>query len=155
MKTLPFGAHRVSELWVSHKSGLFSHKTVTCKKQHYGEFRKYKNGIVIYWAKREPWEVVRKRNAWAIDKATFSLMPVFCAKLIGVMVTNGDRYLMRCEDFARLAETWDYNDHIGESPGAKGRLGAIQWTVPLPEWKQRPGLENEAEDRMMIRKAWK
>lgn len=109
--------------------GRWSFATVKKGYSLYGEIRRYPGGLTVYWAFRKPDEVFVEMDAWAFDTETVAMLKMRKVPLVGVEVSNGDRYLTRVEhieDKDLGCKVLNYSGHIS----ARGRYGARQWYVP-------------------------
>lgn len=135
--------HKIHMDWHPRKGADYTFKRV-CRKwnrrwNNYGELRLYQGGDRIYWATRNADEVFLEYDAWAIDRATIGMLRSYRPRLLGVLVSNGDRYTLPFEFF--LASDDDakkagviflnYAKHIGRN----GFFGANQWYVPRSLWE--------------------
>ena len=143
------GAVRISKEYKDHESGLYRYRTVKRGREFHGELREYKikvrgRQLRIYWAARLRGEFFVKDQGWCIDKAVYNeLATGFCVTHFGVLVTIdskrkiGDRnliedyWLTTKELFDAYRVEHDYTGVIGKSEGAKGKLGSLQWKVPM------------------------
>ena len=152
--TIKLGSHSINTEWQVSKCSDYVYKNVRIGRKKYGELRKYKSGRVVYWAIRQGSEIVYKENAWAIDMSTFSMLRCLGSPDIGILVDNGDKWIISFENFDKHKIKWDYSDHVGKSIGAKGKLGALQWIVKLNYFLYKKGKPEDMEEAMKIRK-WK
>ena len=159
MGTQRLGGHSVQAEWRSTKKSSEAFppcefKKVRVKRKTYGEFRKYDDGTVVYWAFRKANEAVYRENAWAIDMTTFSIIRMLGRPMIGIEVDNGDRWTISFEDFDKNKQRWDYSMKTGTLFGSKGKFGAVQWLVGFEHWDLEKGTVEELEQAIRIRK-WK
>ncbi|CAG9229139.1 hypothetical protein [Burkholderia vietnamiensis] len=116
----------------------------------FGEIRKYPNGTTIYWAFRKPDEVFLELDAWAIDTETIRVVKSKGCTHVGVLVTNGDRYLTTIErmtDKNAGAVVLNYSNHVGQ----RGKVGARQWYLPRSQFIQSLAPAEQTLDLMRIR----
>lgn len=151
--TAKFGTHSVHVAWQTSKKLDYQFKIVRRRRAIYGEFRKFPDGHVEYWAVRSPEQKVRNvDNGWAIDKATLSLARAYGVTTIGVQVDDGSSYWMSYEDFMTHKVDWNYEGHVGTAPGAKGKVGESQWAVGHSHWQFKMGLPETVMKRVAIGK---
>lgn len=115
------------------------YESFVVKKGHnrYGELRRYRlTGKLIYWAQRKSDEIHQATQSWAIDVETINALKTRKVPVVGVEVDNGDLYVTPIESFRTekqggTAIILNYTLRMG----AKGKRGALQWFVPLTQWK--------------------
>lgn len=148
------GNHSVQTEWHSVKNKDYQSKKVRVGRKTYGEFRKYLDGSVMYWAFRKANEAVYRENAWAIDFNTVLIIRMLGRADIGIEVDNGDRWTISFDDFDKNKIRWDYSMKTGTLYGSKGKFGALQWLVKFEHWKHTQGTVEEIEKAIRIGK-WK
>lgn len=152
--TQKYGDHSIHMEWQSSEKYPYEYRTVKRRRRKYGEFRRYDDGSITYWAFRKANESVYRENAWALDVATFSLIRMFGKPDIGIEVDNGDTWLTTFEVFDANKTRWDYSGHIGTLYGSKGKFGAVQWMLKFEHWQYRRGSSQQFEKAIKIGK-WK
>lgn len=152
--TVKYGDHSVHQQWQK-KVGLdYEYKVVRRRRYKYGELRKYRSGRVVYWAIRKEDESVYRENAWAIDFSTFQMLRIMNVKNIGILVDNGDKWIIDYEDFDKHKIRWDYSTQVGTLASSKGKMGALQWMVKFEHWVMKRGKPEDVEKVMKVGK-WK
>lgn len=110
-----------------------------------GELRTYPGrGITVYFAHRKPEHTFKSLKAWAIDTETYAALRLRAVTHIGILVSNGDKYLIPYRDFAdkdKGSVVLNYSEHVG----AKGKLGAKQWYCPIANFAYVPAPREERE----------
>lgn len=152
--TTKLGDHSVHVEWQSSEKFSYQYKTVKRRRRKYGEFRKYGDGSIVYWAFRKANEAVYRENAWAIDVTTLLLLRSVGKPDIGIEVDNGDTWLTSFETFDANKIRWDYSKHVGTLYGSKGKFGAVQWMLKFEHWKYQKGNSQQFEKAIKIGK-WK
>ena len=105
--------------------------TEKVKKGHvlFGEIRKSTiNNSRVFWLLKKPDDIYLPENAWAYDSGLLTFLKSKKIDLIGVLVSNGDKYLTRMalfddeQKFKRPART----------PGRQSKFGPHQKALPIP-----------------------
>lgn len=136
--------------------GAYTVRRVVFGRDRRGELRKYKakvggKPLIVYFADRRPDELFRADTSWAIDVSTVTWLKMWGCTHIGVSVTDGTKMLLPAQTFSLKPlppgiEIRNYSTRTGAAPGAKGKVGALQFYVQEKVWSlHRPPVEERAE----------
>lgn len=139
--------HHISKEAKPHKDGLSTFRTVKRgygrSRRKYGEIHSYYKRphgkpLTIFWAFRRTDQLFVSDNTWAIELATLEALSPYAVSMIGLIVEDGQRLLIRKEDLtnkerreAKGIVIRDFVGHRGQAPGAEGKSGARQYHVPV------------------------
>lgn len=107
----------------------FKYRLVKKGRTTLGELRLVDDKI-IYFAYRKPSHLFKALNAWAIDCETIDQLKTRAVTHVGILVSNGDKYIISLRDFLdkdKGTQVLDFSKKVGEN----GKLGAKQYYCPI------------------------